>query len=291
MRLEELAAYSAYGVQTIQSGSDVTPFGFQGSYTDPSGLIYLIDRYYDPATDQFLSVDPYVAETGQPYAFTGDDPLNGTDPLGQMFTCGGQPGACAGSPSTGPILEPSTPTSVSSASNPSPLPPPQTKAQGLAWCAANRAYCEALNANKDNPNGLLCLETGNCSLPAATTSNYSYKGSCVQFIVSHCTIVTADGRHYSQWGVSIGAGYDRIYGIIYNQNGSQVTNNCVIDKFVQGWSVAGGGNVGAAGVEAVWGTPGTVDNGSGGVQFDLGVSGYVGPSFSYASGSLPYGCH
>jgi hypothetical protein len=41
-----------------------------------------VDRYYDPATDQFLSVDPDVAETGQPYAFTGDDPLNATDPMG-----------------------------------------------------------------------------------------------------------------------------------------------------------------------------------------------------------------
>jgi hypothetical protein len=27
-------------------------------------------------------VDPDVAETGQPYAYTGDDPVNGTDPLG-----------------------------------------------------------------------------------------------------------------------------------------------------------------------------------------------------------------
>jgi hypothetical protein len=34
-----------------------------------------VDRYYDPSTDQFLSVDPDVAETGQPYAFTGDDPI------------------------------------------------------------------------------------------------------------------------------------------------------------------------------------------------------------------------
>jgi hypothetical protein len=42
------------------------------------------DRYYDPTTDQFLSVDPLVAETGQPYAFTGDDPLNATDPLGLL---------------------------------------------------------------------------------------------------------------------------------------------------------------------------------------------------------------
>jgi hypothetical protein len=41
-----------------------------------------VDRYYDPSTSQFLSIDPDVAETGQPYAFTADDPLNGTDPMG-----------------------------------------------------------------------------------------------------------------------------------------------------------------------------------------------------------------
>jgi hypothetical protein len=29
-------------------------------------------------------VDPLVAETGQPYAFTGDDPVNGTDPSGML---------------------------------------------------------------------------------------------------------------------------------------------------------------------------------------------------------------
>jgi RHS repeat-associated protein len=45
-----------------------------------------IDRYYDPSTDQFLSIDPDVAETGQPYAFTGDDPLNATDPLGLCWS-------------------------------------------------------------------------------------------------------------------------------------------------------------------------------------------------------------
>ena len=44
-----------------------------------------INRYYDPSTDQFLSVDPDVQETDQPYAFVNDDPLNATDPLGTMF--------------------------------------------------------------------------------------------------------------------------------------------------------------------------------------------------------------
>jgi RHS repeat-associated protein len=41
-----------------------------------------VDRYYDPGTGQFLSVDPLVDETGQPYAYTGDDPVNEVDPGG-----------------------------------------------------------------------------------------------------------------------------------------------------------------------------------------------------------------
>jgi len=52
-----------------------------------------INRYYDPATDQFLSVDPLVAQTGQPYVFTGDNPLNATDPLGLEIYLGGN-GTC-----------------------------------------------------------------------------------------------------------------------------------------------------------------------------------------------------
>jgi hypothetical protein len=47
-----------------------------------------VDRYYDPSTDQFISVDPDVAETGQPYAFTGDDPVNKSDPSGLMVNQG-----------------------------------------------------------------------------------------------------------------------------------------------------------------------------------------------------------
>jgi uncharacterized protein RhaS with RHS repeats len=42
----------------------------------------LVGRYYDPGTGQFLTVDPMVQETGQPYAYTEDDPVNGVDPLG-----------------------------------------------------------------------------------------------------------------------------------------------------------------------------------------------------------------
>jgi uncharacterized protein RhaS with RHS repeats len=48
-----------------------------------------INRYYDPATGQFVSVDPMVSETNQPYAYAGDDPVDGADPLGlNPFTSG-----------------------------------------------------------------------------------------------------------------------------------------------------------------------------------------------------------
>jgi RHS repeat-associated protein len=88
--VDELALYSLYGRQTIVSGTKVTPFGDQGSYTDSTGLIYVFNRYYDPTTGQFVSVDPKVATTDQPYVFTGDDPLNSTDPLGLTLATAAQ---------------------------------------------------------------------------------------------------------------------------------------------------------------------------------------------------------
>lgn len=90
----ELALYSPYGSRSISTGSVVTPFGFQGSYTDSTGQIYLINRYYDATTDQSISIDPAIAQTNQPYAFVNDNPLNATDPLGM---CGGPLGFfCSG---------------------------------------------------------------------------------------------------------------------------------------------------------------------------------------------------
>jgi RHS repeat-associated protein len=76
-------SYDAYGNAETSGGlTSYTPFGFAGGYTDPTGLIYLVDRYYDSTTGQFLTVDPRVDQTGQPYAYTGDDPVNDVDPMG-----------------------------------------------------------------------------------------------------------------------------------------------------------------------------------------------------------------
>jgi RHS repeat-associated protein len=75
--------YDAYGATTTSTGSVANPFGYTGQYQDSeSGLYYLRARYYDPALQQFLTLDPLSALTGTPYAYTHGDPVNGVDPSG-----------------------------------------------------------------------------------------------------------------------------------------------------------------------------------------------------------------
>jgi RHS repeat-associated protein len=74
--------YSAYGTPTCE-GATTTPLGYDGQYTNSdTGLIYMRARTYDPATAQFLSVDPENKETLTPYAYGFDNPLNLSDPSG-----------------------------------------------------------------------------------------------------------------------------------------------------------------------------------------------------------------
>ncbi|MER7707803.1 RHS repeat-associated core domain-containing protein [Kitasatospora sp. NPDC097605] len=78
-------AYTPYGAPAGQSGTVSTPLRYSGQYTDAeSGLIYLRARYYDPATAQFLTVDPAVRSTRSTYGYTEGNPLNGTDPSGRF---------------------------------------------------------------------------------------------------------------------------------------------------------------------------------------------------------------
>lgn len=103
--------YDAWGNPETTGGlSATTPFGYAGGYTDATGLSYLIGRYYDPQTGQFISLDPLVDQTEQPYAYTDGDPVTGTDSNGlgipldwgdpsSIFTSsGGSNGAHPGSP-------------------------------------------------------------------------------------------------------------------------------------------------------------------------------------------------
>jgi len=84
------AIYNAYGSVVGHTGNNTTPIGFAGAYTDSvTGFLYLVHRYYDPTTGEFLSIDPDVGTTHQPYEYANDDPMNLADPSG--LDCGGGP--------------------------------------------------------------------------------------------------------------------------------------------------------------------------------------------------------
>ncbi len=79
----EMASYSITGVRSVSATTAVvTPFGFQGAYQDATGLDYLYNRYFDPSSAQFLSVDPRLLTTHDPFGLDGGDTLNASDPLG-----------------------------------------------------------------------------------------------------------------------------------------------------------------------------------------------------------------
>ncbi|MGH1506259.1 MAG: RHS repeat-associated core domain-containing protein [Acidimicrobiales bacterium] len=78
--------YTAFG-QPLNASS--TTFGFAGEYTDPTGLLHLRARPYDPGTGRFLAMDPVQpgspGTTGwQHYAYAGNNPSTWTDPTGML---------------------------------------------------------------------------------------------------------------------------------------------------------------------------------------------------------------
>ncbi len=76
-------SYDAYGNLSSTSGAASTPLLYDGQYQDSTtGLYYLRARWYDPATSVFMSVDPMVSSTGQPFVYAGDNPVNSSDPSG-----------------------------------------------------------------------------------------------------------------------------------------------------------------------------------------------------------------
>ena len=80
---EATFTYDAYGNLIGHTGSATTSLGYDGQYTNSdTGLIYLRAREYDPATAQFLSVDPDFETTEAAYVYAVDNPLANRDPTG-----------------------------------------------------------------------------------------------------------------------------------------------------------------------------------------------------------------
>jgi RHS repeat-associated protein len=82
--VEGAYTYTPYGGIEAHTGAATTALGYDAQYTSSdTGLIYLRARVYDPATAQFLSVDPAVETTLAPYSYAGDNPLTKADPGGE----------------------------------------------------------------------------------------------------------------------------------------------------------------------------------------------------------------
>ena len=80
---ETAYTYTPYGRLEASTGTAATPLRYDAQYTSTdTGLIYLRARTYEPNTAQFLSIDPALQATGEPYAYTKDSPENSNDLTG-----------------------------------------------------------------------------------------------------------------------------------------------------------------------------------------------------------------
>jgi RHS repeat-associated protein len=82
--------YTPYGEKWQRAAANDDQASFTGHIADSAtGLTYMEARYYDPVIGRFLSNDPVGFAPSRPeyfnrYAYVGNDPLNKTDPDGQM---------------------------------------------------------------------------------------------------------------------------------------------------------------------------------------------------------------
>ncbi len=82
-------AYDPYGnlVENNAYAGVTTAYGYTGEYTDPSGMVYLRARYYNPAQGRFVSKDVWEGDYNNPlslnrWGYVEGNPINYTDPSG-----------------------------------------------------------------------------------------------------------------------------------------------------------------------------------------------------------------
>ena len=80
-------SYEPFGKQLSAAGNPLTKYAFTGEWQDPTGLIFLRARYYDPYLNQFIQRDPIVPDYSNPqnlnaYSYVRNNPVNLTDPSG-----------------------------------------------------------------------------------------------------------------------------------------------------------------------------------------------------------------
>lgn len=78
--------YDPFGNTMVTGALTTNPFQFTGRENDGTGLYYYRARYYSPAMHRFLQEDPIDFKGGDInlYAYTFNNPINFTDPTGEI---------------------------------------------------------------------------------------------------------------------------------------------------------------------------------------------------------------
>jgi len=81
--------YAPYGEVLAGRGTNPTPYGYTGEWTDASGLVYLRARYYSPMDGRFLSKDAWPGIVQQPlsqnrWGYVDNNPIRYFDPSGHI---------------------------------------------------------------------------------------------------------------------------------------------------------------------------------------------------------------
>jgi hypothetical protein len=227
----------------------------------------LLGRYYDPSTDQFLSVDPDVGATGQPYSYTGDDPVNGSDPLGNMATnqygqgCGPVISDCNETPAkenAGNYYDaaPTGPSSAPYASIPTGTSSPPKSNSSCSWLPIG---C-----------GTISDVVGDAT--AAYVGGCIGTGSDTGFGAEVCVETTSYGGLYltPAVGPSTPGTYATVFG--GHINGTKNPGICQTNTFLKGPSLTGGAAYGPY-AGAVWGNEGQFGKSDWGYQAGAGSPG------------------
>lgn len=81
--------HDPFGASRNETGTTVNPYRFAGERVEPTGLVDLRNRDYDPSAGRFTTVDPFPPSLTDPatlhrYAYGNGDPVNHVDPNGYM---------------------------------------------------------------------------------------------------------------------------------------------------------------------------------------------------------------
>jgi RHS repeat-associated protein len=83
-------SYDPFGVTTASAGNLSSSFGFTSEQHDPTDLVFLRARYYDPSTGRIIQRDPLrgistLPQTQNPYTYVVNNPVLHTDPSGKIL--------------------------------------------------------------------------------------------------------------------------------------------------------------------------------------------------------------